>query len=578
MRFILFIVLSVLLALILTSSGALAQTLPGLGTCDVSVVGQTKTLTYNNGCGAGEYKCIHIVCVNCFIGQGYEWILQSCSVAGQGICCGTSTPSSQICGYSYASKECGPCKNCDGAGTCGTNKPDGVICQDGGLSGYCGMGNCTIDNTTPYFIDSQENLYIKNLADLKNTGLDIDFIEDVKLKEYTVVACDENSEQYFVNKSELLPAPIFSGNCALETFALTSKSYGQNWKLSGEMWDWILERIANQGKVSVRVNISDGVNNANYSNVLLNVVNDYTKPSVSVSHSIRAVPGGNEVKITAIPQDMFGETSVNIFIDGEQVSSGCTSSSCEVSRVYAEGSHNYYASAIDHSGNNDTSATQTFSFTQSAPTCSESFGQVCSAGTTCSQNTFETADTESCCGGTCAVQIVELPTCDNQGGLAFTPATDLCVGGEVSATGLVSPLRCCVGLLSKIPEVDRLEVYWSNEDGDRIASASLQDTAKCVASGLISEAQLVVSVNNEEISSRSISLPSSSSFLVGKIGTYECAVSIGDKTKVATMRVNEAPAVPRKTSLPVFGLFNIVFVFGLLATYYIITRRDNKLK
>lgn len=558
------------------TSGALALTggyIPGIGECNYTVVGQVRTLNYSNACGSGDYKCVYTR-PGGLLSAGYSWFFQSCSTAGQGVCCGLSN--TLTCGYSYAIKSCGSCKTCDGNGTCGNNLPDGILCQENGSSGYCGQGNCALDTIAPYFINSQSNLYIKNIQDLKNYTFDVDFIDNVKLGNYTINACDENSAQYFANKSDILPAPIFEGNCALETFTLNGTGFGQNWKLSSEMWDWILERIANQGKVSISINLTDGVNNINNSGILFNIINDYTKPVVNVSNSINSIPGGNKVTITANSSDLFGETNTDIFIDNEKVLSNCTLTSCQVDRVYAEGIHNYYATATDPSGNNATSSTGTFSFIKVVPTCSDSLGQVCTNGTVCSQNTFKTSDTDNCCSTSCTTIIPTLPTCDGQGGLGFNPATDTCNGNEVAADGLASPLMCCVGTLQKIPQIERLEVSWTNKNGDLISSASIQDNVNCIASGLIGSGEMIVTKNGDEISRKNVTLPSTSPFIVSNIGTYECDLQIGDKTKAAVMTVIEAPASPIKTALPVFGLFNAITTLGIIFTYYIFEKSRNK--
>ena len=580
------------------ASPALADnTQDKLGPCNVSVEGQLKTITYDNGCGSAEYRCVITRCspgMRC-IGVPPRWRLQSCKSNGAGLCCiSPETPyQNYTCGY--ASVQCSPCKIC-GNGACSTNLADDTICHQDSTVGYCASGECTLDNAPPNITNSQKNAYISTMPYLNSSGFsadvffNVDFSDDLRLKEFTQRICDEESSIYFANRSEFLPAPVISGNCAEETFPLTGKASLRNWNLSKEMWDFILERIANQGKMSVSVQLSDFVGNNVTSNNLFYIINDFTKPVVNASHSITELSESRQAKITATADDSLGEVGIKIYIDGEEAKS-CDSSPCEVKRNYAKdarGSHSYYAFAYDPSGNNRTSETKTFTFEAAKTACADFFGQICADGTLCDANVFKASDTDKCCPSTCSEIInnvnnatngsAVLPGCGDQNGKAFNPATDVCRGQEVAAYGLSGALRCCVGDIENIPDVNRMEVYWQNEAGERIASASVGEMVKCSASGIVGSGSFsITEPDGKQSEPQTLSLPNSIPITIAKIGNYVCEAGVNGQIKTSELNARELPATPKKALLPVFGLFNFISALGLILAYYLyVCRRQGK--
>ncbi len=85
-------------------------------------------------------------------------------------------------------------------------------------------------------------------------------------------------------------------------------------------------------------------------------VGDKTSPTVSASHDILNPQPGQEVTIIATASDDSGKTpSIALFVDGSVVAARCYNIEgariCEYKSAYASGTHNYYATATDSSGN-----------------------------------------------------------------------------------------------------------------------------------------------------------------------------------------------------------------------------------
>ncbi len=559
--------------LVIFSSSALAF-VPSyrMGSCSAQEVGQQRVIAYENSCGSALSEC-KLVKSGAWTQGGYFWLAISCSAPSNGTCCASD------CGYADYSKSCGSCANCGFKGACDAFLPESTLCQENLTNGFCSAsGSCTLDKMgSPIYTNNQENIYISKIQFenssffSENVVLDVDFFDDLRLREYKVRVCDEESYKFFANRSEYFPAPVIIGNCAEEIFPLSGAIVQQDLKLSREMWDWILEKIANQGKMSVSFDVSDFVGNVNLTGPLFFIINDFTKPSVTISHEIVDVPGGKEVRLKAIAEDSFDEIKTSIFVDGEKIGE-CESSPCEARRVYTSGSHNYYAFSIDPSGNNATSSTGTFSFAEEEPTCSDLFGQVCSGEDTCSQETFSASDTDLCCPGECVGPVVQVLSCQEQEGTAFNPATNTCNGEEAVASGLSGSLRCCIGTVEKIPDVDRLEVYWADASGNKIASSALGSEVRCFGAGtLVSDAEFTI-YKEEAVLNKKTALPASVSLKVDEQGKYLCEVEVGGSKKSAELNVVEVPVQPRtSTVLPVFGIFNIVAVLGVIILYYLLT-------
>jgi len=544
-----------------------------LGECNENVLNETKIGNYLNGCGKAEFTCRYVRRTFPTFCAGYYWIKGDCTEQGGGVCCAENT-----CGYEYYGESCDSCLKCGREGDCSVNLFDWTTCQEDEGDGFCVAGVCEVDNEDPVITDNQADLYIRdvsNLGEIYNKTFDIDFSDDVNLREYKLRVCDEESSQYFVDRSEFSPAPELIDGCAVETIDLDVKEYTENWRFSTEMWDWIIGTVLNQGKVSVNIDLTDKFGKTVLGNQLLFIVSDFTNPNISVSHVLIDVPGGKEVEVTALGSDMFGEIETKIFIDDLQIGDGCTLADCKRTKIFAEGAHTYFAVINDPSGNLVASNVGTFEIAteEAGPsTCGDFFGQVCVGDKICDQEVFSAADTNECCPGACVSEEVELLTCEDQEGEVFNPSSHTCEGEEVAANDMNEYLRCCVGILKEVPDLERLAVYWKDDGGNKIVSASLGDSVECAAGGITGTAKFEVSKEGV-LKSQSLTLPNSIGVNIQEIGEYGCSVDLNGYVKKSDLKVIEVPAlIPKKTALPGFSFVNVLAVLSLLFVYYVFLR------
>lgn len=566
--------ISVMLTTNVAAAGCFFPSSPAdLGVCDGNNLGEVKVGNYLNDCGSAQFTCTYKRTTYPIRCAGYFWGKNACVTQGEGVCC-----SENSCGYKYLGTTCDSCLNCDREGSCNQNLPEWYSCQEAEESGYCLSGSCNVDVEKPVITNNQGNIYIRDISNrdaINNLTIDVDFSDNLKLREFKMRLCDEDSAQYFANRTEYFPAPIIIDGCAEETVYLEGVTQTNDWKLSPEMWDFIIDTVLNQGRISMSIDVIDGIGNANFSNELFFIISDFTKPEVSVSQTLTDVPGGKEAKVTVTASDSFNEFEISVFIDDIQIGESCTSSPCERTQIYSEGPHTYHAYVIDSSGNNVISNVGTFNIETGPSTCEDYFGQVCSRETVCSQDVFSTTDTGNCCLGTCTstTSPAELPTCDEQNGKVFNPNTFTCNGDEVAADDLGSFLRCCVGSIEEVPDIDLLEVFWVDLKGNKLLSASFGDVVKCSASGTVGTADFSIEKSGEELSSKELSIPGLLEYSIDETGVYECVIKLKGSTKRSDLIVIEAPARPNVTALPGFGWINALAALSLVMIYYLAVRR-----
>jgi len=548
-----------------------------LGICDSNNLNEVKMAVYDNNCGSANYECVYIKCprgVSCFF-QGYIWRFKECILSGNGTCCKDN------CGYKSTWEKCDSCKTCDTTGSCTNNIDDWTFCSEDDSQGICTGGECNLDTSAPVIEDNQENIYIRDISnrdEIKSILIDLNFEDDIQLREYKMRLCDEDSSQYFANRSEYFPAPEIIDGCAVETRSLEGTRDALDWELSEEMWDWILDTVLNQGKVSMNIDLFDKIGNVALGNQLFYIISDFTNPTINVSHSISDVPEGKAVKITASAEDMFEEVEIEIFIDGEKFGESCASSPCEKTRVYNAGAHTYYAFAKDPSGNNATSSTGTFTFETEPSTCDELFGSICGGNDVCDQEEFTTSDTSKCCPGSCLpTSTLSLESCNDQNGTIFNPGTHECGGNEVSASNLNGVLRCCTGEVKEIPDLSLLNVQWEDANGNKLAIASLGDHVKCSASGVLGTVNFNISIG-EVMKSEILTLPNQLDFVVNEVGVYKCEVTLNGESKSSELRIVNLPATPKQTALPGFSALNGIMALSFILVYYIILIKFTKKK
>ena len=545
-----------------------------LGECNETNIGEMKVGEYLNGCGSAEFTCTYKRSTFPTFCAGFFWAKNACVTQGDGVCC-----SENSCGYKFAGTSCDSCLKCNVEGACTSNLPEWKSCQEAEDFGFCLSGSCNIDNETPVIIDNQENIYIRDISDrdaINNLTIDVDFSDNLRLQEYKIRVCDENSTQYYANRSEYFPAPIIIDGCAEETFQLEDDVQTNDWKLSVEMWDFIIDTVLNQGKVSMGIDLVDGIGNAEFGNDLFFIISDFTNPEVSISHVLTDVPGGKSAAISVVATDTLGEIkSIDVFIDGNKIGESCNESTCLRTSIFSEGSHTYNAIVTDPSGNSITSETGAFVLEGGASTCDDYFGQICSTEENCDQEVFSTTDTDNCCLGTCTstTTITELPTCEEQSGKVFNPNTFTCNGEEVAADDLGSFLRCCVGGLEEIADIELLEVFWTDLKGDKLLSASFGDVVKCSAAGTVGTADFSIEKSEEKLVSKKLSIPGSLEYSINETGLYKCAVKLSGSTKRADLKVVEVPVRPKVTALPGFGWINALAALSLVMIYYVFVRK-----
>ncbi|MFC1686134.1 hypothetical protein ACFLZZ_03890 [Nanoarchaeota archaeon] len=569
------VLFSLVLALILSMSLVSAAWPTVIGNvverCTQEQWNDTRDVELESGCGNQTLKCTYTPKRD--LGYtppvaprvGFWWEIISFE-PGTEICCDPAG------GYETFLKECGDCSVCGNNAACDVPRRNELICSEGDLSGYCRTNVCEIDNENPQLSNNQENLYIRdisNRAEIGNIELDIDFFDNERFGKARIILCDEDSSLYFVNRSRYFPAPEIIDGCAVEEKSLSPNNFTEDWKLSLEMWDWILDTVLNQGKVSMNIELIDGIGNEINEEKLFYIISDFTPPEVSISHRLTTVSGGTEVELTALTSDMFEDFELSIFLEGAQVGEICTESPCIKKVILPEGSFSYYAYALDPSGNNATTTTGVFTIeTAVSESCEELLGQVCGENKICDESTFAASDSDFCCAGSCVSETTTIPTCEEQEGKVFNKNTYECNGQEVPAGDINELLRCCVGEIEKIPDLSLLEVSWKDENGNKLASASFGQEVRCSASGTLGKAEFVIS-KTSILTEGILSLPNSLNIAVSDTGIYDCIVRLKDVEKVAKLRVIEAPAQPQETALPGFGFFNALIALSFILAYYI---------
>ncbi len=530
----------ILSAVLMLMGGACAES------CLSTQVGTTRNFPLQNGCGTITQVCKCITCspgVRCF-NAGCSWGQTS------PINCIANSNSSNPCCASpcgYATGYFSDCRYCSYTGT-HVNVQDYSSCHYS-PGGTCYVGTCYMK---PEIVEYHDAWNLSDRTMQRNLSIHTELYDNVSLQSMNIRICKEESTK-----------------CFNETLNLSGTGFIGYFEMPEDAKAWIDANAISYSVFDVSINVSNAAGLSSASEDMFQILGEDI-PQIDLS-PVQNMQFGEKAMIAAkITERLSGIRKVEIYTDNA-LSQSCTTSPCSYGYLPSEGDHSYSVIVYDNAGNPN-SASGNFSVSRVEKTCSEIGGALCLESEMCTNEQYvKTFDAEKCCTSSCYSSELNL-TCSSQNGMIYDPSLKVC-SADIPATDTISPNRCCAVQPADIVPiiVQEKSAYWTDSIGNRIFGTGLQESVKCVSTGISDSLQI-----SKDGEVKAEGKNSELSVKVDGLGQYVCTATYSDGTqKEASLTVTDVPAPNSiiRARLPGFGILQFSIALMLISLYYFMRNR-----